>query len=399
VVQLQQVGIPKMKFDKFISKLKQEILLQRRIIDPLGAIVASLAQYAFMKTPWSLVEGVFKAVNTDRVYSAEDLFTPRNGWHILFARGSQDFSEIFTDVVNDFPSRIFPVRGDWKSAATKLVKLPVADVGIVILDETSDLNIYFKPDEISKSDLIKFLVQEKVKRLNSNCMSLEYRVSDDGVFIELHPETLDPIPSTKANSLGEYIKSSLARGINRSMCLFGPPGTGKTTIANTIMSNLNFRVLKIKYVEPDASFFYIITEIIKMFGIEAVIINDFDQFDDSNKLLEFLEFLTKNTKLMIYTVNSLKEFLPAILRPGRVDEIIKIDALEMETVRELLGELSNRYADKVASWPIAYVNELVKRSKLVNDDHLDEVCNELNERVNSQLEALKEEENKENEDG
>ena len=136
-----------------------------------------------------------------------------------------------------------------------------------------------------------------------------------------------------------------------------------------------------------------------MFGIEAVIINDFDQFDDSNKLLEFLEFLTKNTKLMIYTVNSLKEFLPAILRPGRVDEIIKIDALEMETVRELLGELSNRYADKVASWPIAYVNELVKRSKLVNDDHLDEVCNELNERVNSQLEALKEEENKENEDG
>ncbi len=158
------------------------------------------------------------------------------------------------------------------------------------------------------------------------------------------------------------------------------------TLSQTIVSKLNLRTLKFRFNgNYNYNFFQFI---IKNFNIDAVILDDFDQIDNSHQLLELMEMLHRETKLVIALVNSLYDFHPALLRPGRIDEIRKIDSLEECVVKELLGDLFDKYNEKVRQWPVAYINELVARSKILTEEELDASLEELTERVAAQLISL-----------
>jgi hypothetical protein len=70
--------------------------------------------------------------------------------------------------------------------------------------------------------------------------------------------------------------------------------------------------------------------------------------------------------------------------------IVKVDALDSQVVKSVLGDLSTEYFTLVKHWPIAYINELVTRSVLISDPKLlKKDYNELEQRVKKQLAALK----------
>ena len=99
------------------------------------------------------------------------------------------------------------------------------------------------------------------------------------------------------------------------------PGTGKTILSQSVVNNLNLRLLKIKGN-------FEITEIInliKLFKIEAVILDDFEYNDKTDTFLELLEVLNKNIKLTIAILNNDESLSPALLRPGRFDRQIEVN--------------------------------------------------------------------------
>ena len=197
------------------------------------------------------------------------------------------------------------------------------------------------------------------------------------------------IPSERCNEQCAFLKGYLDRGISRSLIFCGLPGVGKTTLAQTIINQLDFRTLKFKY--QTGLNFSLMQFIIEVFKIDAVIIDDFDQVGDSVQMLEFLEIIKRKTKLVIGLANSLKKFHPAILRPGRFDQIVRVDCLEEQTIRDIMGDLYSSYGQKVKKWPVAFINELCIRHE-VNPDQLENDYTELNTRVLKQLADLSDKE-------
>jgi ATP-dependent 26S proteasome regulatory subunit len=98
-----------------------------------------------------------------------------------------------------------------------------------------------------------------------------------------------------------------------------------------------------------------------------------------------LELANRKSKLVIGCANLLSDFHSAVIRPQRFDEIILVDTLDPETINGVLGGLTVKYGEKVAHWPIAYVNELKKKSLVVDEKELEKSFIDLNKRVERQL--------------
>jgi hypothetical protein len=269
----------------------------------------------------------------------------------------------------------------------KIIHLPIGDVGLIIGDRWDDRDLFYQKN-ISKQQLIDFLIQEKFKEIKSDIVSLSIsseapgskdnnRVANIG-FISEPKLSFAPETDKFATSLQSFFDQNM----NRSWLLKGVPGTGKTSLAQAIVERFGLRTLKIRL--DDCEMFGVphYRFLIETFKFQAVIIDDFDQLgEDSTQLLEFLQFLNQNIKLTFIIVNSLKAIHPALLRPGRVDQIIAVDELEDKTIKQLLGtKLYKSYGKKVKLWPVAFINELVLRSK-AGTSILIEDFQELDERV------------------
>jgi SpoVK/Ycf46/Vps4 family AAA+-type ATPase len=184
------------------------------------------------------------------------------------------------------------------------------------------------------------------------------------------------------------VKKFIDAGMGRSMLFYGPPGSGKSCMSHSIMKEFNFRTLVFS-ASYDLNKMNTLEHIVELFGVEALIIDDLDQLGDTGKLLDLLELLNRKLKLVIGIANSLEPFHPAVLRPGRFDEVVLVDELDEEYIAEVLGKLSKTYLPLVKHWPIAYINELCKRSQFDKGAKLKKHYEELNERVLDQLAVLR----------
>ena len=161
----------------------------------------------------------------------------------------------------------------------------------------------------------------------------------------------------------------------------GAPGTGKSTMARTIvdalgMKSFRIRVEDISHIDSSAIF-----EAINIFEPDAVILDDFDRSDMQAKLLETLEFFQRHVKLVIATVNNRSRLDDAILRPGRFDELLQIKQMDDDVVKAVLGEDHADAYDVVKEWPIAFIQEYVKRLRFMTPDEAELSVKELAQRV------------------
>jgi ATPase family associated with various cellular activities (AAA) len=332
------------------------------------------------KNPVTFIKGAFNMLSLIQDQNLNSFYQyarASDGFRYLTVRKT-NVAFLFKDTLEKYPKE----KVTFKNNETCDV-YDVKELGCQVIYYSSGgtLYIYFNNKQIKADDLLNFLIDAKFKELNSNFLVLATKENEyDLTLSSWQPNVL---PSKKAEKIGAMLKQFNDAGMNRSVFLYGVPGSGKTTCAFKILSDLNYRTIVFSASNKLVSF-DMIKNIIEILKIEALIIDDFDQFSQTNKTLDMLELFNKKVKVLIGIANTIKEFNIAILRPGRFDLIYLIDELDENCIRSVLGKFSDRYLNKVKFWPVAFVNELAKQGQFLNQKEMDAYLLELEERVQYQ---------------
>lgn len=383
--------------NKSFSKIKFYLTLHRDKIKAVAEIVRSIAEFAITNSKFSLISGGVAGVEKLFSLGVNDprvLFSPTNNW--IPITSYEPIHNLFFSTINRLEGKRLP----FEYYDAKMFTTPHGDI-VAIYDRYDNGNVLILAEKDKHKGILKFLGDKKVEELNSQYLSLDEINTDKNLSqLILAPFSLKSIPSQRSQEFISEIEKSFEKGIHRSFMFYGLPGTGKTTLSQTIIDHFKFRTLKIR--PKDSLKLPYFVEILDLLKIEAVILDDFDQIEMTDDLLEFLEIVNNKLKLTIGIANILEGFDPAVLRPGRFDEVVKVEELEETTIKEILGELTDSCFDRVRHWPIAYIKELVKQYQL-NPQKLEEKFTDLQTRIeslkNSYIEKKEKQEQKENDNG
>lgn len=333
-----------------------------------------------------ILEGAFKVVDgafLDDIWYPEDYFAQAHGWNTLF---DGMFAKTLSKAFSIFPNTTMSFRN---GKIGTIFSTEIGELAIASGDrfgENEKKNTHYRSKH-SREEVIAFVFRTLFQSLGSEFMSCQIS-GEKEIEMEIYGESPPYIEGASGKYLA-HLQNSFEKGIPRSIMLYGMPGCGKTVLANSLCRDLGLRTLILR--DQENSFqIPMLKELIDHLEIKAVIIDDFDQIEHSNRLLELLAVLSSKVQLLIGISNSLTKLHPALLRPGRFDEVIKIDSLDVKTVKLLLGhELYKKYGAEVKGFPVAYLNELVKQNILLDGNGLDGVVKELGKRVKDQVKILK----------
>jgi AAA+ superfamily predicted ATPase len=232
--------------------------------------------------------------------------------------------------------------------------------------------------QLIKAELWKMMKDDNIVLRNVRRTRSSY--DNESVTLEVD-DAFRPMPSKRASEYASYLKRCIDADVSRSVMLYGPPGTGKSTMARTIIDNLGMKSFRIRvedigHIETSTVF-----EAINIFEPDAVILDDFDRSDSQASLLETLEFFQRHVKLVIATVNNKNRLDEAIMRPGRFDELLQIKQMDDDVVKAVLGDAHADAYDLVKDWPIAFIQEYVKRRRFMSPEEAESSVKELASRV------------------
>jgi hypothetical protein len=349
-------------------------------------IADMLVNYSFYRTKWSLAKGIFslaKEFRNNNLLSIGYFCHTREGWkHLSSGVGGGNVGYIFYDAISQFPKQLIALQD---KTFAELYELPMGQVVCHRDSQISEWYIYYQPEHLPTKTLLSFLAAEQFKLWKSNFFFiLPPQDAQATRIVSAEPKVM---PSGRADEIVSLIKGFNNIGSGRSLFLYGPPGTGKTSLSFTVLAALGYRTLSFSAGHSVCKL-EVIKDIIGLLGIEAVIIDDFDQDKYSAKQLETLEYLNRHLKVLIGIANSLRDFHPAVLRPGRFDEMLYINSLDTETIMSVLGNLSGTYYEGAKGLPIAYINEFKKKAQFLDTDAAQAYLVGLNERADNASKRL-----------
>lgn len=176
----------------------------------------------------------------------------------------------------------------------------------------------------------------------------------------------DIFTSKKGQELFERIKKFYDAGENRSLILLGPPGTGKTTIMKYIATQFNKFTMRINVSELADLRSETVLAAVQLMKPEILLIDDFDRFGSSStSMLTQIEQVNKAVKLFMVSVNDITRLDPAVIRPGRFDEIIEVCDIDEAAIDALVADLPDEVKSLMRTWPVAYISEFAKRYKVL----------------------------------
>lgn len=249
--------------------------------------------------------------------------------------------------------------------------------------EHLDYDIMVSYEKLEKAKkIVKDLLWKKFNNSPIVLKKVIVEAQNKKAKIEFEVDTAyEGLPSKKSIEYSEYLARCINAGVKRSVMLYGPPGTGKSTLTRALVDRLNIRPLRIRVEDIKDIDNSLMSEIISFFEPGAVILDDIDRATiEQVTLLETLEYFQKHVKLVVATANNIKKLDPAILRPGRFDELVYIDKMDDNVIKHILGEYVDGY-EIVKKWPIAYIREYVKRRQFMTPAEAEKSIKSLASRI------------------
>jgi adenylate kinase family enzyme len=337
-------------------------------------------------TAWSLVRSAFsvgKVLMQDVAMWSDDFFDG-DEWTEPY---SSDFTQVLLDVLQKLPyERMRTTSADSWVRLTKLSD--GTKVGWIFTNKDNHVtSIYVESSR--KQEARSIIKQLLWKRFGSQSLIMRRnRTFTMGVNHSHINFTVDDAFETKRSDLATqyaaYLKRPLDAGVPRAVMFYGPPGTGKSTTARTICELLGLRSFRIRIGDLDDIDNSTLFDAIDIFEPDAVILDDFDRASAQAQLLETLEHFEQKVKLVIVTVNDRAALDPALLRPGRIDELIEVKKMDDDVIKHVLGDYADGF-DHVKDWPIAFINEYVIRRRFMSSADAAKALEELAWRVKSML--------------
>lgn len=327
--------------------------------------------------------GIAQVFADEYIFYADDFFTPRK-WETF---STDALNNLLLESISDSGLPITTIKGLDKDVLIKIVSLPQTEIGWQLRHgkEVNDINFLIG----TREEVYKLINNYVWTKWGSKPLLLERKTSFKNNSAEPNESELSfkfdnlvaPLPSKKASDIANRFTKAFAVNENRSLMLVGPPGSGKSTMARQIATELSLHTFRVKVSDLNnhADSLYEIVDIIKP---EVIILDDFDRDCGSSYLLDVISYIRQNVKLLIATVNNSDVIDDALLRPGRFDEIEYIDTINDEVILDILGPEHSQLFDDVKTWPVVYIQELKRRLKWLSEE--DAKCSllELAERVN-----------------
>lgn len=336
---------------------------------------------------WNVTKTAFEIgkifVNDTEVWA--DNYFSNDEWTAPF---TSSFDKIVIDLLKNFPKREIETANDHKNLI--IVSHPKFKAGWVLnvsTNEPSFLYVESSKLEVAQKEIKDLLWRQYknssllLKRTKNN---LRFSISNKSSFVDEIEFQIDNLHESKQSAqsanYSKYIKKYIDENLHRSVMLYGPPGTGKSTMARTVVDTLKLKSFRFNVEDVDVVGPSTLYDAINIFEPDAIIIDDFDRINHQNLQLEILEFFQKKVKLIIATVNDINNFDKALIRPGRFDELVKVDVIDEEIVKHLLGDYVDAF-EVVKKWPIAYIQEYIKRRHFMTREEAQNSINELAVRI------------------
>ena len=180
--------------------------------------------------------------------------------------------------------------------------------------------------------------------------------------------------TAQMRTLQTRMKAFLAADEPRSYLLGGPPGTGKSVAIRWLVASLGLSSVRIDlgvlarlHGYHSGSVVTSLETLLRLLRPRAMILDDLDRVAVNAPLLAFLELARKTCVVVIASANSVQSMMGAAVRPGRFDDIVRIDRLDGQVLRTLLADDLD-LVERMAALPAAYVVEFVKRRRILGRD-------------------------------
>lgn len=190
--------------------------------------------------------------------------------------------------------------------------------------------------------------------------------------LALDPFSADGVVATaQMLELRDRMKKFVDAGQARSYLLGGPPGTGKSVAIRWMIDALGLTSVRIDlgvlarlHGSHSSSLSTSLETLLRLLRPQAMILDDLDRVAVTAPLLAFLEMARRTCIVVVGSANSVQKLMGAAVRPGRFDDIVKVDRLDPVVLQTLLAQDGDLHA-RLAELPAAYVVEFAARRRVL----------------------------------
>lgn len=259
---------------------------------------------------------------------------------------------------------------------------------------------WLQAKDASKSKRVIYVEKEDLERIFDQCreavwaeqLSQHITITTDSILPHEVSVALDFKETEFVKSMLHRVKS-FDHEPSRCYMLIGPPGCGKTCAIGYIVSKYAKRSINLdigdlsrvsSYGDSGRNDVWGLTQLLKP---SVIILNDFGRLADYQQAdwLNRTEEMRKFAKMVLISVNDPAKLSKALQRVDRIDDHIVVPGLELSTIKSLLGADLESRAERMTTWPIAFIRDYRKRVQALGVEVADSELAELDKRVKETL--------------